>query len=353
MNAFTTKEYTAFYIRLLAEDLDARPRHPLRHHEGPGAAARRRRRRAPGDPGRDPDARRRAGRPVARALRRGALPGHPLGREVLGHRRDVDRHRPAADIRAFFEHHYRPGNIVVAAAGDCRPRRRSPPASSGASPAARAARAPSAQRPGGAAEPLRRASTRPTEQAHLVARACARSRRFDDGPLARWPCSTTCSAAGCPAGCSRRSASSGAWPTRSGPSALAYDDAGSLAVVRRHRARARPRGARARRRRARDLADDGVTERELAVAKGNLRADTLLACEDSGRPDEPDRRRPAAARRGAHGRRDPGPHRGASTADDVSEAARAAGRAPVAWRRSAPSTPTPSTGGAWPGRHAA
>jgi predicted Zn-dependent peptidase len=30
------------------------------------------------------------------------------------------------------------------------------------------------------------------------------------------------------------------------------------------------------------LGADGVTERELAIAKGNLRAETLLACEDSG-----------------------------------------------------------------------
>ena len=30
------------------------------------------------------------------------------------------------------------------------------------------------------------------------------------------------------------------------------------------------------------LGTDGITERELAIAKGNLRAETLLACEDSG-----------------------------------------------------------------------
>jgi predicted Zn-dependent peptidase len=30
------------------------------------------------------------------------------------------------------------------------------------------------------------------------------------------------------------------------------------------------------------LAAHGITERELAIAKGNLRADALLACEDSG-----------------------------------------------------------------------
>jgi predicted Zn-dependent peptidase len=31
-----------------------------------------------------------------------------------------------------------------------------------------------------------------------------------------------------------------------------------------------------------DVAEHGITERELAIAKGNLRADTLLTCEDSG-----------------------------------------------------------------------
>jgi predicted Zn-dependent peptidase len=30
------------------------------------------------------------------------------------------------------------------------------------------------------------------------------------------------------------------------------------------------------------LGEEGITERELAIAKGNLRAETLLACEDSG-----------------------------------------------------------------------
>jgi predicted Zn-dependent peptidase len=31
-----------------------------------------------------------------------------------------------------------------------------------------------------------------------------------------------------------------------------------------------------------NLGEHGITERELAIAKGNLRAETLLACEDSG-----------------------------------------------------------------------
>ena len=63
----------------------------------------------------------------------------------------------------------------------------------------------------------------------------------------------------------------------------AYQDAGSLAVVVGHGARARRRGA-AHRRAASSSCwpTDGVTERELAVAKGNLRAEMLLSGEDSG-----------------------------------------------------------------------
>ena len=30
------------------------------------------------------------------------------------------------------------------------------------------------------------------------------------------------------------------------------------------------------------MGEDGLTDRELAIAKGNLRAETLLSCEDSG-----------------------------------------------------------------------
>ena len=63
---------------------------------------------------------------------------------------------------------------------------------------------------------------------------------------------------------------------------VAYLDAGFLSVGLGTGSRARGRGARHRHRRARRLGADGVTERELAIAKGNLRAETLLACEDSG-----------------------------------------------------------------------
>jgi predicted Zn-dependent peptidase len=47
----------------------------------------------------------------------GALyPGHPLGREILGEETTVTG-MPVADVAAFHREHYRPGNVVVAAAG--------------------------------------------------------------------------------------------------------------------------------------------------------------------------------------------------------------------------------------------
>ncbi len=46
----------------------------------------------------------------------GVFPAHPLGREVLGDA-DTVRAMHRDDIAAFFERHYRPANLVVAAAG--------------------------------------------------------------------------------------------------------------------------------------------------------------------------------------------------------------------------------------------
>jgi hypothetical protein len=105
-NAFTTKEYTTFYVRLLSEHLplgldilseimwDPALRPPT---STPSA----------GHPRRDPDARRRAGRPGGRAVAVLAVPGHPLGRDTLGTQAPW-AHWDADDIRRFFEHHYRP-----------------------------------------------------------------------------------------------------------------------------------------------------------------------------------------------------------------------------------------------------
>src|SRR5439155_1322383 len=117
MNAFTTKEYTAYYVRLLDEDLDLaldilsdvvwapafRPDEvdcerqvileEIRMH------------------GDTPDE-------LVHSLFSEALfPGQPVGREVLGDR-DAIVAMTRDEIAAFHHHHYRAGNVVVAAAGN-------------------------------------------------------------------------------------------------------------------------------------------------------------------------------------------------------------------------------------------
>lgn len=116
MNAFTTKEYTTFYVRLLADDADMgadllsdiiwspafRPNEfeserqvileeILMHADEPADL-------------------------VHDVLAEALFPRHPLGREVLGDAGTVTA-MTAGDVAAFHRLHYRPGNIVVAAAG--------------------------------------------------------------------------------------------------------------------------------------------------------------------------------------------------------------------------------------------
>ncbi len=141
-NAFTTKEYTSFYIRLLAEHLelgldvlsDIMWRPALRES--------------------DLDAERQvildeihmhADEPAEEASEQSSaalFPGHPLGREVLGSEESVGTMK-VDQVCEFFCEHYRPGNMVAAAAGDLdhaavaeglearfwRSRRRQPPSS--------------------------------------------------------------------------------------------------------------------------------------------------------------------------------------------------------------------------------
>ena len=116
MNAFTTKEYTAFYVRLLAEDLqlaldilsdiiwapafrteeiDAERQVILEeinmHEDEPSDL-------------------------VHDILQEALYPGHPLGREVLGDRSTITA-MARDQIRGYWADYYRPQSIVVAAAG--------------------------------------------------------------------------------------------------------------------------------------------------------------------------------------------------------------------------------------------
>jgi predicted Zn-dependent peptidase len=276
-NAFTTKEYTSFYIRLLAEHMDLgldilsdimwRP--ALRPA--------------------DLDAERlvildeilmHADEPSDQATEESSaalFPDHPLGREVLGSQASVSA-MTATRIREFFEHHYRPANMVVAVAGDVDHQ------SVAAGLEERfdgggGGRAPAREAPGDKVEPLR-VTRRGTEQAHLVlaARSVSRSdpRRYALAVL-NHVLGGGLSSRLFQEIRERRGLAYSVWSERA-----AYGDAGSVSVgvgtapenvaevldiITAELAR---------------LGAEGITERELAIAKGNLRAETLLACEDSG-----------------------------------------------------------------------
>jgi predicted Zn-dependent peptidase len=92
------------------------------------------------------------------------FPGHPLGREVLGDHASISA-MSRADIAAFFDHWYRPRNLVVAAAGDL-PHEQLVEAVVGWFDQ-NAGERPRRQRPQAPAEPFALLS-RPTEQAHLA-----------------------------------------------------------------------------------------------------------------------------------------------------------------------------------------
>lgn len=277
MNAFTTKEYTTFYLRTLAEDLPLgldiltdimrvpalRPdevdaerqvilEEVLMHLDEPSDVAQER---------------------FSEAM----FPGHPLGREVLG-LPEVITDVSVEAIRAFFEAHYRPANVVVAAAGQVD---RSFLVDALEERFARAPLGgpPERTAPSSAVEPLD-VTARDTEQAHLVVGVRAPERRSPE----RFALSLLNHSLG--GGISSRlfqkirEERGLAYSVVS--DRVAYADAGALAVSV---------GTAPERSREvldlvvaelDDLAEHGVTKAELDVAKGSLRADTLLGLEDSG-----------------------------------------------------------------------
>ena len=276
-NAFTTKEYTAFYVRLLSEHLrlgldilgDIMDDPSLAEH--------------------DVDAERtvildeilmHADEPsdLAAEMAMSALfPGHPLGRDTLGTPESVGA-TTASEIRGFFEEHYRPGNVVVAVAGDCRHEE-----------VAEALEARFAARPGGGA-PIRVPVAddvaplvvvrRQTEQAHLVIGMRSAS-RFDE---ARWPLAVLNVVLG--GGLSsrlfqkvreQRGLAYSIWSERNG-----FYDTGCTTVSVGTAPEYVDEVLKIVTGEIEDLAANGITARELDVAKGNLRSETLLSCEDSG-----------------------------------------------------------------------
>ncbi len=276
-NAFTTKEYTTFYVRLLSDhlalgldilsdimwtpalrpaDIEAERTvildEILMHADEPADLA-------------------------AELWQSSLFPGHPLGRDTLGTASSV-RRITRDDIVAFLTQHYRPANMVVSAAGDCTHEavaadleRRFAGLQGGEAPR-RTAPGPDAV----ALDVVRR----PTEQAHLVYGARSVS-RFDER---RWPLAVLNHVLG--GGLSsrlfqkvreERGLAYSVWSERAG-----YEDTGSLAVVVGTAPEHLDEVLRIVERELELLATEGVTDRELAVAKGNLRAEMLLSGEDSG-----------------------------------------------------------------------
>ena len=290
-NAFTTKEYTTFYVRLLSEHLSLgldilsdimwapalRPDDVeaertvildeiLMHADEPADLA---------------------GERWQAAL----FPGHPLGTDTLGTAASVQR-ISRDDIRAFFDLHYRPSNMVVSVAGDCTHEAAAAEvqqrfagnwdatATATASGQAAAANPATNRTPPGPDTVALDVVRRSTEQAHLVYGMRSVS-RFDER---RWALSVLNHVLG--GGLSsrlfqkvreQRGLAYSVWSERA-----AYQDSGSLAVV--------VGTATEHVDEVLEIVDDefgllaahGVTDRELAVAKGNLRAEMLLSNEDSG-----------------------------------------------------------------------
>jgi predicted Zn-dependent peptidase len=177
LNAFTTKEYTAFYVRLLAEHAELG--FDILSHIMWDPAFR----------AEEVESERQvileeilmhADEPadlVHEVFGSALFPEHPLGREVLGEKGTIEA-MPRDAIAAFHADHYRPANIVMAAAGAV-----------DHDEVAAAIESRFRGKPGGSAprrsppdRPARRLHVvrRPTEQAHLVIGVPALDRDDDD-----------------------------------------------------------------------------------------------------------------------------------------------------------------------------
>ena len=118
LNAFTGKEYTCYYARVLDADLPLAIDVAVGHGDRRRCIeSQRRRRRAGRDPRRDRHERRRPGRRGARRVRRAPVRRHAARPPGPRHGRVDQRDHPGADLRAL-PRRYTPPHLVVAAAGN-------------------------------------------------------------------------------------------------------------------------------------------------------------------------------------------------------------------------------------------
>ncbi len=277
INAFTTKEYTAFYLRVLSDALETgldilsdimwqpafRPdeveaerqvilEEILMHGDEPADLVH---------------------EVVAEAL----WPDHPLGRDVLGTEDSIEG-LARDEIASFHADHYRPANIVLAAAGDLDPE---------ALAAGIEARFQGATGGGGPARTASLVAPRPlavvnraTEQAHLAVGFQA----FDQNDEDRYPLAVVDHILG--GGMSSRLFQEIREERGLAYSVYSYrslfEGTGAL-VVYAGTAPARAQEVLGLIHDELDrMLDSGITERELAMTKTHLRGSLALALEDSG-----------------------------------------------------------------------
>ena len=276
INAFTTKEYTAFYARLLARNLDLgldilsdilwNPAFRPDEVEAERQVILE-------------EILMRADEPadlVHEVFAEALFPDHPVGREVLGDEATVEA-MTRDDIAGFHAHHYRPANVVFAAAGQLqheavveRVAGRFAGRSGGREPARAGPKAPP--------RPLA-VSRRPTEQVHLILGTRALDRHHED----RYALAVVDHVLG--GGMSSRLFQSireerglaySVYSYRAG-----FADTGFLAVYagtmpdKAHEVLGLVQAEFDR------MAADGVTARELEVARGHLLGEMALSLEDS------------------------------------------------------------------------
>lgn len=276
-NAFTTKEYTAFYVHLLGEHLplgldilcDVVWSASLRPE--------------------DVDAERQV--ILEEILMRGddpadlahetlgatMFPRHALGRDILGVASSIEA-MSATGIRRFHRRHYRPENVVLAAAGALNHEEvvQGVEARFAGQPGGRRPRRRPPAKPGGGLT----VTTRPIEQAHLAVGMPAPSRHDER----RWATELLNQVLG--GGLSSRLFQE--IRERRGLAYSVYsewspfEDAGVLSVYAGTAPGHVEQVAAVVRSELDRLAEEGVTPRELEVARGALRAQTLLSLEDSG-----------------------------------------------------------------------
>ncbi|HVM03248.1 MAG TPA: pitrilysin family protein [Acidimicrobiales bacterium] len=276
MNAFTTKEYTAFYLRVLDDSLDL------------GLDILSDILWSPAFRPEEVEAERqvileeilmRADEPadfVHEVFTEALFPDHPVGREVLGDEESIEA-MSRDDIAAFHAHHYRPGNVVFAAAGlvdhgavvDGVARRFAGPMG-GASPDRAVPVAPP--------RPLA-VDERPTEQVHLVLGVRSLDRHDED----RYALAVVNHVLG--GGLSsrlfqkvreERGLAYSVYSYRS-----AFADSGALAVYAGTMPSRVEEVVGLVRAELDDMAGTGITDRELEVAKGHLVGEMALSLEDS------------------------------------------------------------------------